>query len=372
MFRHRSVAVSAVVLAVGSLLLVSAPSYAATAWSLQSTASQAGGAVFNGVSCPSTTSCTAVGYYVPSNGDATLAESWDGTAWAVQTTPNPTGALGSRLSAVSCVTTTACTAVGSYQQSATQAAALAESWNGATWVVGSAQNPGGSTAENYVFNAVSCWSAAGCMAVGEWNPPAGETLLVERWNGSQWSFVNVSPPSGLGSTLNGISCLSGKECTAVGTKIGSSGTQVPLVEHWNGTSWVQQSTPRVTNNATLDSVSCSSASACTAAGTGGAGGSALMERWNGTLWNTQVTANPRGESITSVSCSSDTNCTAVGSYDPTISPFTLAEHWNGTYWSIQATPNPSGAPLAYLEGVSCVYRGICTAVGGQDFAARHL
>ncbi len=44
-----------------------------------------------------------------------LAEGWDGTKWAVQTTPNPTGASGdSDLSGISCASATACMAVGAY------------------------------------------------------------------------------------------------------------------------------------------------------------------------------------------------------------------------------------------------------------------
>ena len=42
------------------------------------------------VSCTSATACTAVGYYATTSGaSAALAERWNGTAWAVQPTPNP-------------------------------------------------------------------------------------------------------------------------------------------------------------------------------------------------------------------------------------------------------------------------------------------
>ncbi len=68
-----------------------------------------GGSVLNGVSCPSTTSCTAVG----STGDDTsqgFAEQWDGTAWTPQATATlPTS---NELDAVSCPSPGACTAVG--------------------------------------------------------------------------------------------------------------------------------------------------------------------------------------------------------------------------------------------------------------------
>jgi hypothetical protein len=51
--------------------------------------------VLNGVSCPSSISCTAVGYYFPGSGRQALAEHWNGTAWSIQHTPNPVGAVPS-------------------------------------------------------------------------------------------------------------------------------------------------------------------------------------------------------------------------------------------------------------------------------------
>jgi hypothetical protein len=61
--------------------------------------------VLLGVSCSSSTACTAVGYYktVDSMTVAmTLAERWDGAKWSVQTTPNAANYDRSYLNAVSC------------------------------------------------------------------------------------------------------------------------------------------------------------------------------------------------------------------------------------------------------------------------------
>jgi hypothetical protein len=49
--------------------------------------------------------------------DVTLAERWNGSSWAIQSTPNPTGARSNILYGVSCPSTTACTAVGDYKSS---------------------------------------------------------------------------------------------------------------------------------------------------------------------------------------------------------------------------------------------------------------
>src|ERR1700733_11457792 len=64
----------------------------------------------NGVSCSSATACTADGYSKNSSGaDLTLAEHWNGTKWAVQSTPTPSGGpFGGGLAGVSCSSAAAC------------------------------------------------------------------------------------------------------------------------------------------------------------------------------------------------------------------------------------------------------------------------
>jgi hypothetical protein len=65
------------------------------------------------VSCPRTTACTAVGISNSSSSQpAVLAEYWNGTAWVIQNTPDPS--VGNELAGVSCVAATTCTAVGHY------------------------------------------------------------------------------------------------------------------------------------------------------------------------------------------------------------------------------------------------------------------
>jgi hypothetical protein len=67
------------------------------------------------VSCATVTNCVAVGSSTNSSGaSVTLAEQWNGSSWSVQTTPNPSAALDSYLSSVSCAAATSCTAVGQY------------------------------------------------------------------------------------------------------------------------------------------------------------------------------------------------------------------------------------------------------------------
>ncbi len=119
-------------IAVGGLGTPVADSWNGTAWTEQAVPLPAGnnGGQLSSVSCISVPDCIAVGYWAESPGpDLTLAEYWDGTAWTIQTTPNPPNAVVSQLSSVSC-TATACTAVGYYQNQANMDVTLAERYTG--------------------------------------------------------------------------------------------------------------------------------------------------------------------------------------------------------------------------------------------------
>jgi hypothetical protein len=83
------------------------------------------------VSCVSARACTAVGAYFTSAGaQATLAERWNGSKWAIEPSPSPPNLAG-MLNAVSCVSTRACTAAGQrYLHGNADGETLAERWRG--------------------------------------------------------------------------------------------------------------------------------------------------------------------------------------------------------------------------------------------------
>jgi hypothetical protein len=371
--RRRLTVLTATVIAV---LWCAGGASASPGWVVQATVNTTSGFnVLGAVSCPSTTSCTAVGWYSNSSGvDVPLAEYWNGSTWAMQTVPAPAGqVLG--LQAVSCVSTADCTAVGSYTASSGDLLSLAEYWNGSTWAIQATPNPS-NAAETYL-NGVSCVSASSCMAVGSYtNAGSSKSLtLAEHWNGSAWAIQTTPHPGGEpDSSLNSVSCLSATSCTAAGHG-GKVTDYVALVMHWNGTRWSIQSTP-IPSGATSSAfygVSCSGGK-CTAAGfSGGSGGTVtLAEYWNGSAWAIETTPNPSGASgivLYGISCHTATICTAAGEYFTSGgSQDTLAEYRNGSTWVIQSTPNPSSAvsPINDLGGVSCPSATECTAVG--DYA----
>jgi hypothetical protein len=319
------------------------------------------GSIFSslsGISCPTATSCVAVGASEFGN----LVEHWNGSRWKIAPTPNGSTSLDGfgfdALSGVSCVTATYCYAVG-----ATEDRPIIERWNGARWGIVTTLRPA-----NTVFaelNDISCPSKRHCVAVGMYSTdPEGETShqLIERWNGTNWALV-PSPdlPTLFGFVgLTGVSCAIAADCSAVG---GS-----PYVDHWNGQSWAQAPFATISSQSQLRQVACLSIANCFAVGTyfTGTRSKTLVERWNGSSWSIVPSPNPNGSldaALNGISCPGLNTCYAVGSSLNATGSKTLVERWNGTSWSIVATPTPIGALDAELGAVSCSSTTSCMAVG---------
>jgi hypothetical protein len=164
--------------AIGVLPSVASGAVGAVAMGLNAVAPQG---VLQAVSCTSRNACTAVG----STAGRTLAVRWDGTSWAVRSTPNPDDAQTSSLSGVSCTSPGACMAVGPYTASASNGnqKTLAERWDGTYWSILYTPTPIGQGPYGSALSGVSCTSANACTAVGGIN---GALTLAERWNGSEW------------------------------------------------------------------------------------------------------------------------------------------------------------------------------------------
>jgi len=150
-------------------------------------------ATLEGLSCASAEACMAVGHYHESGGkDKSLAERWNGSAWSVITTPAPSESVGGYdLYGVSCLSPSSCFAVGRNITKEkeiggikvpSEERTLAETWNGTEWTVQSTPNPG--TNLGSAFTAVACTSSIACNAVGTTYPTllGGESLtLGERY-----------------------------------------------------------------------------------------------------------------------------------------------------------------------------------------------
>ena len=220
-----------------------------------------GGLALEGVSCTAAYTCTAVGSYVKGLKSVPLIERLSGSSWSIQTaaTTNQAG-----LSDVSCTASNHCVSVGS-QLEGTEWKSLAEHWDGSKWSVLSVPSPAGATQSE--LKEVSCSSTTACLAIGTYTGKEGEKPFAAAWNGSAWTLSSTGLKGAI--PLQDVSCKSSTFCLAVGNEASKT-----LVQAWNGKEWAAQASPNPEGKTTasLSGVSCSSTTACTAVGSSGAGG----------------------------------------------------------------------------------------------------
>jgi hypothetical protein len=266
-------------------------------WSNAEWSSLSNGAagVLTDVSCASSTSCIAISTTM-------MAQRWTGSEWKSATAASPAESLSSNLYSVSCTSSTFCLAVGTYTLAGGKTRTLAEEWNGEKWtVLGSPFEEGGVNA----LYAVSCPSSTTCTAIGlkggkaialrwtgaEWTTlgefketpntladiscysatwcwavPGGSAKLV-RWEGAKWVVATVSPPSGGSAvSLRGVSCATISGCRVVGS-YANEGKTLTLGAKWVlGTTWSVEATPNLDGVGVLAGIDCSGTSECMAAG----------------------------------------------------------------------------------------------------------
>ncbi len=151
-------------------------------WANQSPANPAGNdTTLLGVSCTATAVCTAAGHSFNAASDQRpLAEGRNGTKWSLQKTPLPPKAADAGFHDVSCWSTTGCAAVGSSGVDDDDAASLAEGWNGTSWAVQTTPNPSGTTFVE--LSGVSCTATAtgACVAVGLYGVSGGSEFPLSE------------------------------------------------------------------------------------------------------------------------------------------------------------------------------------------------
>ncbi|MFZ0666945.1 MAG: hypothetical protein WAM97_14430 [Acidimicrobiales bacterium] len=334
----------------------------ATTWELQSPAAPTGLILdtFGSVSCTSASSCVAVGYYISTSieGRESLAESWNGTSWSIETTPDPANSLQTMADAVSCSSPTACTAVGQNVESGATVP-LVLNWNGSEWSIHKATIA--QSWQQSSFGGVDCTSASSCIAVGGATKASSPSVpMSEGWNGEDWSIQPVPiEPGTVGAALYGVACPSSTMCLAVGVDASNN----PVAEIWNGSEWITQHVPTVNGGGVLKKVSCVSATDCIAVGVYGLKNhQGMIEQWNGKTWEILKTPKGQGE-LASVSCVSG-GCMAVGDApNSSETPIPLAETWDGTTWTPTIAPSPAGSVQAQFLSVSCTSFKSCVAVG---------
>ena len=228
------------------------------------------------------------------------------------------GEVSSTLTTVSCVSVSFCGAVGEQTNGVGAMSTFAEIWDGTSWALEQMPNPSGLTIR---LPSVSCTSSVHCIAVGLYTMNGTQQATAELWDGKKWQVMVT--PSAVPAPLLGVDCVAADDCTAVG----ADAARAPdtLVETWNGMTWtvVPSAAPVGDADFRLNSVSCPTATACLAVGQSNVDSPTnAAEVWDGTAWTMVPPLNPSGtDLLSSVSCSSPTACTAVG--EDSVSPTEL-------------------------------------------------
>jgi DNA-binding beta-propeller fold protein YncE len=324
------------------------------------------------VSCTSASNCRAVGHYKNGSGTiVTLVEHWDGSTWKVEASPNPAGALESRLRGVDCTSASSCTAVGYYKTASEAYSPFSMRWNGSVWTIVSTPKPSGFS-RVYLLD-VACPKSTDCWAVGKSAYKASEeaegkasAALFQRWDGTKWTLVGASEAP---KQLSRVACASTTSCIAV------SGLEGLVAARWSGSSWTQESVAKLPSGGSdgaLSDISCIPQGQCAAVGSYSTEGHSapLTQRWDGSQWSIQSTVDPvgvipgaSGGSLTAVSCPTSSACTAFGTTSSPSEVMPLMESWDGVDWALQPGPAPIEATAMNAGGAACHGAYACTVVG---------
>jgi photosystem II stability/assembly factor-like uncharacterized protein len=291
-------------------------------------ATDAGGAAAASTTAPAGTPTTTPTTALPS----TPAGSW-----------SLAGAIPVAMNALSCLSPTACVAVGGTSTAAIFLTADA----GGTWT--QVAPPAGAPA----LNGVACPSASECLAVG------GASVLTSTDGGAQWTSQALG-----NGTLAAISCPTAATCVAVGAippvsnaPCYSSGSS--FVTSNGGASWAASTTTCTA----LTGVSCASTTACEASAiyyTGKNTTGDIEGTTDGaTTWSSQYRTNGNSSTMLAISCVTTVTCEAVG----TATIQGVLGTTDGHTWTHQAVGGSSGARS--WRAISCTSTG-CSAVGDAD------
>src|SRR6266446_6153674 len=269
--------------------------------------------ILNRVTAVSTTDAWGVGFYFNNNAPnplQTLIENWDGTNWNVITSPN-VGSSNNDLNGVAALSVNDVWAVGYFTNGSNIQQTLTEHWDGSSWSVVSSPNAG--TYSNILNGITEVPGSNQLWAVGYfWDSSNTYLPLIEHWDGSSWSIVPNPNPGRSDDLLNGVAALSVNNAWAVGTSNNiRAGQEQTLTEHWDGTTWSIVRSPNLSNNGYFHAVAYIPGSR--------------------KLW-------------------------AVGFYNNTNRSYeTLTEYWNGKKWKIISSPNPNPigpSTVVTLQGVT--------------------
>lgn len=348
---------------------------------------QPSGLGLRSIACPTQASCLAVGAYATSATPSTVrplvVEEASGV-WgpASSSIPVPSGAKDATLDAIWCSRTASCVVVGAFTKgtSAASRGFVDERVGGAWYPSIALPDPTSPKLHGQVVvtpRAISCTSLEDCAAVGAiggTKSPGAQYGWAAVGRAGSWTPWMFSPYATTRDSLNAVSCPSAAQCLAVGAlgpTLTSTGRQAPFAVGYVDGTWRSQWilpwsfwSPSLVAGA-LSGVSCPSVRRClavgrldtTTAGTAvGAIGSypAVYTRtddvWTGPAFATTPASHgsvSAGAVLAAITCPSQRYCEALGTTTPRKASL------QGLYpFSTVAQPFSRGTPPSAVVHVS--------------------
>jgi hypothetical protein len=241
-----------------------------------------------GITAVSPGDAWAVGYSGNVGSQRTLMEQWNGDGWLIVASPNQ-GPNDNRPDAVAATSANDVWAVGDYRTVSGNTdvyQTLILHWDGSAWTIVPSPNP--STAENHLLG-IAAISPTDAWAVGITTDAGGIwQTLIEHWDGTAWGVVPSPDPGTNANALYGITPVSPNDAWAVGFYAnGYTGRNLTL--HWDGNVWsVVPSPNQGTHSNGLLGVSAASSNDVWAVGyyhtDNGSFHQPLVEHWDGSAW----------------------------------------------------------------------------------------
>lgn len=251
----------------------------------------------------------------------TLIEHWDGAHWRVVPSPNSPMAINI-LNNVVALAPNDVWAVGGTSSASHSDQILIEHWNGVQWsIVNTLDTTQQLKGQSQTFSRLLAISATDIWGVGTSGPPAGRsTTLIEHWNGTMWKIVPSPNPGSISNELRAIAAVSANDIWAMGYFSNHQGndTAQTLIEHWDGKQWSIVSSPKVdAPSTTLNAAAAVSANDVWAIGTSstsnGMMDQGLIEHWDGTRWSiVKGPASPTAEVLASLTALDSNDIWAAG------------------------------------------------------------
>jgi hypothetical protein len=165
-----------------------------------------------------------------------LAVHWDGNSWSLVQTPSTSPANNDVLWSVTALSPSDVWAVGnSVDRVSGNYNTLIEHWNGSAWSVVTSPNPSGSI-YNFLWGIVAA-STNDIWVMGRAYTGAIYPGLFEHWDGSAWSIISSGPTDQSYTELYGAVASSSTDVWAVGREGDGFNTNLTLIEHWDGSAW---------------------------------------------------------------------------------------------------------------------------------------